>query len=101
MRRACTCHVRHVNFNMSSSTGRVGVMSLPHALLGLLAVQPASGYELTKEFERELGRYAWQAGHTSVYPELTRLAERGLVEVTDAGPRGRRTYAITADGRAE
>lgn len=76
-------------------------MSLSHALLGLLAVQPASGYELTKEFERELGRYAWQAGHTSIYPELNRLAERGLVEVGEAGPRGRRIYAITDAGREE
>jgi DNA-binding PadR family transcriptional regulator len=77
------------------------IMSLPHALLGLLAVQPRSGYELTKEFEGHLGRYAWQAGHTSIYPELGKLAERGLVEVTHEGPRGSRTYAVTPAGRAE
>jgi PadR family transcriptional regulator, regulatory protein AphA len=76
-------------------------VSLSHALLGLLAVAPASGYELTREFEREIGRYAWQAGHTSIYPELGRLADRGLVKVIDEGPRGRRTYDITAAGRAE
>ena len=76
-------------------------MSLPHALLGLLAVQPRSGYELTKEFEGYLGRYAWQAGHTSIYPELGKLAERGLVEVTHEGPRGSRTYAVTPAGREE
>ena len=45
-------------------------MSLSHALLGLLAVRPRSGYELTKVFGGDLGRYAWQAGHTSIYPEL-------------------------------
>jgi DNA-binding PadR family transcriptional regulator len=76
-------------------------MSLPHALLGLLAVEPRSGYELTKEFGGHLGRYAWHAGHTSIYPELGRLAERGLVEVTEEGPRGSRTYAVTAAGREE
>lgn len=76
-------------------------MSLPHALLGLLAVQPASGYSLTKEFEQTVGRYAWQAGHTSIYPELNRLAERGLIEVTHEGARGSRTYAVTDGGRAE
>jgi PadR family transcriptional regulator, regulatory protein AphA len=76
-------------------------MSLPHALLGLLAVKPRSGYELTKEFEGYLGRYAWQAGHTSIYPELGKLAERGLVEVTHEGPRGSRTYALTPAGREE
>jgi DNA-binding PadR family transcriptional regulator len=76
-------------------------MSLSHALLGLLAVAPASGYELTKEFDRNLGRYAWQAGHTSIYPELGKLAGRGLVHVVNEGPRGAKTYDITPDGRAE
>lgn len=76
-------------------------MSLPHALLGLLAVEPRSGYELTKAFEGDIGRYAWQVGHTSVYPELGRLAGEGLVEVTHEGARGSRTYAVTDAGRAE
>jgi PadR family transcriptional regulator, regulatory protein AphA len=76
-------------------------MSLSHALLGLLAVAPASGYELTKEFERDLGRYAWQAGHTSIYPELGKLAARGLVHVTHEGARGAKTYDITQAGREE
>jgi DNA-binding PadR family transcriptional regulator len=76
-------------------------MSLTHALLGLLAVEPASGYELTKAFEGDLGRYAWQAGHTSIYPELVKMAERGLVEVTREGARGSRTYAVTPAGRDE
>jgi len=76
-------------------------MSLPHALLGLLAVAPRSGYELTKAFAGDLGRYAWQAGHTSVYPELARLAENGLIEVTHEGARGSRTYSVTDAGRDE
>lgn len=76
-------------------------MSLPHALLGLLSVHPRSGYELTKAFERDLGRYAWQAGHTSIYPELNRMAEAGLVEVTHEGARGARTYDVTPAGREE
>lgn len=76
-------------------------MSLPHALLGLLAVEPRSGYELTKAFEDDIGRYAWQAGHTSIYPELNRMAESGLIEVTHEGARGSRTYAVTPPGRDE
>ena len=77
-------------------------MSLPHALLGLLAIEPRSGYVLTKAFGNEgIGRYAWSAGHTSVYPELIRLAEQGLVEVTGEGARGSRTYGITDTGRDE
>lgn len=76
-------------------------MSLTHALLGLLATAPASGYELTKQFEGDLGRYAWQAGHTSIYPELGKLAARGLVTVTHEGARGARTYDVTTAGREE
>jgi PadR family transcriptional regulator AphA len=76
-------------------------MSLSHALLGLLAVAPASGYELTREFEKDLGHYAWQAGHTSIYPELGKLAGRGLVHVTHEGARGAKTYDITPAGRDE
>ena len=76
-------------------------MSLPHALLGLLSVGPRSGYELTKVFAGDFGRYAWHAGHTSVYPELGRLADQGLVEVTHEGARGSRTYAVTDAGRDE
>lgn len=76
-------------------------MSLAHALLGLLAVEPRSGYELTQAFKSDLGRYAWQAGHTSIYPELAKLADRGLVEVTEEGARGSRTYSVTPQGQAE
>ena len=76
-------------------------MSLRHALLGLLADEPASGYDLTRAFAGELGRYAWQAGHTRIYPELVRMEEQGLVVVQSLGPRGRKTYAITGPGRDE
>jgi PadR family transcriptional regulator AphA len=76
-------------------------MSLRYALLGLLAEEPASGYDLTKRFERALQRYAWHAQHSQIYPELNRLATDGLVEVVAEGARGRRTYAITEAGRAD
>jgi DNA-binding PadR family transcriptional regulator len=76
-------------------------MSLPHALLGLLAAAPATGYELAREFEQEIGTYAWQAGHASIYPELARLAARDLVRVVQEGARGSKTYDITDAGRAE
>lgn len=76
-------------------------MSLRYALLGLLAEEPASGYDLTKKFERLLQRYAWHAQHSQIYPELTKLAADGLVEVAAEGARGRRTYAITEHGRED
>lgn len=76
-------------------------MSLRYALLGLLAEEPASGYDLTRKFERNLRRYAWHAQHSQIYPELNRLAAEGLATVIEEGPRGRRTYAITDVGRIE
>ena len=76
-------------------------MSLRYALLGLLAEEPASGYDLTRKFERGLRRYAWHAQHSQIYPELNRLADDGFVAVVAEGPRGRRTYAITESGRTE
>jgi DNA-binding PadR family transcriptional regulator len=76
-------------------------MSLRYALLGLLADEPASGYELTRKFERVLQRYAWHARNSQIYPELRQLATDGLVSVIDQGPRRRQTYAITRAGREE
>src|SRR5262245_25440386 len=51
-----------------------GGMSLPHALLGLLARHPASGYDLRKLFDTSLA-FVWPATQSQLYAELTRLAE--------------------------
>ncbi|MET9027412.1 helix-turn-helix transcriptional regulator [Nocardia sp. NPDC004168] len=75
-------------------------MSLRHGLLGLLADQPGSGYDLTRRFEEMLGAI-WPAKHPQIYGELTRLAEEGLVEAAAEGPRRRKEYRITDDGVAE
>ncbi|HEX5926760.1 MAG TPA: PadR family transcriptional regulator [Baekduia sp.] len=71
---------------------------LRHALLGLLADRPMSGYELAQRFEASVGS-TWSAGHSQIYPELNRLADEGLVAAGEPGPRGRKTYAITDEGR--
>jgi DNA-binding PadR family transcriptional regulator len=75
-------------------------MSLRHAMLGLLAVEPATGYDLTRKFDRSLAN-AWHASHSQIYPELARLEEAGLVEVVAEGARRSKTYALTDAGRAE
>src|SRR5688572_20586279 len=75
-------------------------MSLRFALLGALADQPRSGYELLKHFEESLA-YAWPASHSQIYPELGRLLSENLIEQAAAGPRGSKTYAVTATGLAE
>jgi PadR family transcriptional regulator, regulatory protein AphA len=75
-------------------------MSLRHALLGLLAEHPFSGYDMMKMFDTSLAN-AWPATQSQLYGELTKLAAAGLVEVGAEGPRGRKEYSITAAGRAE
>ena len=75
-------------------------MSLRHAVLGLLAVEPATGYDLAQRFDKSLA-HAWHASHSQIYPELARLDEEGMVEVVGEGPRRSRTWALTAGGRDE
>ena len=75
-------------------------MSLSHALLGMLSVRQASGYDLMKAFDTSLAN-VWPATQSQVYGELNRLAETGLIRVAAEGPRGRKEYALTDAGLAE
>jgi len=80
---------------MSRVTG-----TLAHALLGLLAERPRTGYGLLKHFEQSLG-YAWPASHSQIYPELAKLLAGGLIEEGEPLPRGGRPYEITESGLDE
>ncbi len=75
-------------------------VSLRIAALGLLAQHPGSGYDLLKRFEISMAN-VWPATQSQLYGELNKLAESGLIEVSDIGPRGRKEYRITPAGRAE
>jgi DNA-binding PadR family transcriptional regulator len=91
----------HVNMDMCEWTAWIGAgMSLRHALLGLLAEQPASGWDLTRRFNDVLGS-VWPAGHPQIYGELRKLLDEGLIEVESEGPRGRKAYRVTDAGLAE
>ncbi|HVC24518.1 MAG TPA: helix-turn-helix transcriptional regulator [Acidimicrobiales bacterium] len=78
-------------------------MSLRHALLALLAVQPMTGYDLTKQFDRSVA-FVWHAPHSQIYPELRKLEAAGLV-TAQSEPRGargtKRTYSVTDAGIAD
>jgi DNA-binding PadR family transcriptional regulator len=67
----------------------------------MVAVEPRSGYDIKRVVDNST-RFFWAASYGQIYPELKRLAERGLIE-PDAEPEGgrRRTrYRITDAGRA-
>jgi PadR family transcriptional regulator, regulator of vanillate utilization len=75
-------------------------MTLRHALLAILAVEPMTGYELTKHFDRSAAN-VWHAPHSQIYPELRKLEAAGLVtaESVARGDHGiKRTYSITGAG---
>lgn len=76
-------------------------MSLRFALLGLLHDRPSSGYDLSQRFSAGIGAYAWDAQHSQIYPELKKLLADDLIQISEEGARGRKTYAITDHGRTE
>lgn len=82
---------------MSILECRLGGMSLRYALLGLLSAKPASGYDLLGRFKESLAN-VWPATQSQIYTELTKLADDGLIAVSDEGPRGRKEYTITEVG---
>lgn len=89
-----TCRCQHVERYVYDI-----FVSLRYALVGLLAEESMSGYDLTKRFALSLA-YAYPAQHSQIYPELARLVERGWIRQTGSGPRGRKTYATTSSGLA-
>jgi DNA-binding PadR family transcriptional regulator len=75
---------------------------LRHALLGLLASEPRHGYDLKYCLEEALGGN-WEINFGQIYKNLSRLENDGLVTSSlDAQDgRGKKTYALTNEGRAE
>jgi DNA-binding PadR family transcriptional regulator len=70
---------------------------LRYGILDLLAVEPKSGYDLSR-FAASTAN-VWPAQHSQIYPELTRLAAEGLITHTgQEGPRHRKTCQTTPAG---
>ncbi len=72
-----------------------------YAILGLLAIQPWSTYELAQLMRRSL-HFVWPRAESNLYAEPKRLVEVGLAtaEVVWNGDRKRTVYSITAAGNA-
>ena len=76
-------------------------MSLRFALLGLLARESLTGYDLTKRFDTTIG-FFWSAKHSQIYPELANLTKEGLVTfevVAQTSKPNKKVYTITEAGR--
>ncbi|MGI9625021.1 MAG: PadR family transcriptional regulator [Acidimicrobiales bacterium] len=71
-----------------------------YAVLGLLAIQPWTGYELTQQATRSL-RFAWPKSERLLYAEPKKLVEHELAtaESQTVGHRSRTVYTITDSGR--
>ena len=74
--------------------------TLGYAILGLLAREDLSGYDLTQRMKGRVG-YFWSARHSQIYPELARLEDGGFVTHSVVEQRDRpdkKVYGITDSG---
>lgn len=79
-------------------------MSLVHAILGLLDIQPMTGYDLKNQAFDSTVAHFWQADQAQIYRTLSAMAEDGWlrceVQVQEDRP-NRKVYHLTEAGRAE
>ncbi len=79
-------------------------MASTHAILGLLSIQPMSGYEIRQSVEQHGMRFLWGLNYGSIYPALRQLRDSGLVTVLvqhEGRTTLRKEYQITDAGRTE
>ncbi|RVU34714.1 PadR family transcriptional regulator [Hwanghaeella grinnelliae] len=78
-------------------------MDIKTSCLGVLALRPASGYEIRKAFEEGPFSHFAEGGFGSIYPALSKLTGEGLVtfevEAQEKRP-DKKIYQITDAGRA-
>ena len=78
-------------------------MPLAHAILASLDLQPMSGYDLKKFFDRSVGHF-WTTTQSHIYKALTGLEKEGWVvrkTIEQEDKPDRKEYSITKSGRAE
>jgi DNA-binding PadR family transcriptional regulator len=71
-----------------------------YAILGLLAIQPWSTYELAKQMRRGI-HFFWPRAESKIYDEPKKLVEHGYARAASepTGRRRRTVYTITPRGR--
>ena len=77
--------------------------TLEYKLLGLLARQPMSGYDLASRLKKRFVPFG-PISHTQIYPALASLEQQGLVRYhiveQQAVRPNKKVYELTAEGRA-
>ncbi len=93
MRNSCCCDCGPFRVNLIPS----GV--LKPLILSLLREKPMHGYEIIQEIVRRTGGF-WRPGAGAIYPVLSELDRKGLVErrTESQGQRMRHIYSITEEG---
>lgn len=78
------------------------MITLSYALLGLLARQPLSGYDLAQYMKKRIAPM-WSALPSQIYPELAKLEKQGMVKHTVVEQQNyrpdKKVYEITEAGR--
>lgn len=79
------------------------ISSSSQALLGLLTIEPMSGYDLGLNVRASVG-HIWSESYGQIYPNLKKLAAAGLVSAKTERGKGRpdrNVYSITEKGREQ
>ena len=74
-----------------------------YAILGMLSIEPMSGYDIKKEVENSISNF-WTESYGQIYPVLRNLIAEKLVTKSverEAGKPDRHVYSLTAKGRKE
>ena len=76
-------------------------MSLKIALLGLISIKPASGYDLKQTIERSI-HFIWNATSPQIYSTLRKLRDEGLISTEEFPQKGKpdkQIHSISPKGR--
>ena len=73
-----------------------------YTILGLLTIEPMSGYDIKRRVEKGTKNF-WSESLGQIYPTLAKLVQEKLVVCSEkaVGARTRKVYRITAKGRKE
>jgi DNA-binding PadR family transcriptional regulator len=78
-------------------------MSIDHIILGIISLEPCSGYDMKMEFEQGGASMLSALSFGSIYPRLKQLQQEGLVEMQQeaSGGRQKKVYELTQAGWLE